>query len=299
MNTPPPASSSPVHSFHATISRKCFLSSAAGLALTATLGRSAQATITKSIPTSTVPSRDAFSLGVAGYSMREFSLDETLLWLGRWELRLWAIKDVHLPVNSSPETIAALQGKCQTAGIKIYAAGVIYMKTEADVANAFAYAQRLGIRLIVGVPEGALLPLVEKAVQATGIRLAIHNHGPDMGLFPTPASVYAQIKNLDSRIGLCMDIGHTQRCGIDPSDALEQYADRIFDLHVKDVDRAEANGKTVPLGHGVIDIHRFVRIMRKVRYSGVCGLEFESTKTETIAGMAETVGYLRGVLSSG
>ena len=287
-----------VPSVGAMISRKRFLATAASFALTTALARSASATTSESVPAIAVPSRDAFSLGVAGYSMREFTHEETFQWLGRWELRSWAIKDVHLPISSSPETIAALQSKCQAAGIKIYAAGVIYMKTEADVTNAFAYAQRLGIKLIVGVPETALLPVVEKAVQATGIRLAIHNHGPDMGLFPTPASVYEQVKNFDARIGLCMDIGHTQRCGIDPSDALEQYAERIFDLHVKDVDHAEANGKTVPLGRGVIDIHRFVRTMRKVHYSGVCGLEFESTKTETIAGMAETIGYLRGVLSS-
>jgi sugar phosphate isomerase/epimerase len=279
-------------------SRKAFLASAAGLALASVFGRGIAAA--ESVSASAAPGRadDAFPLGVAGYSMREFSVDETLRWLGLWGLRSWAIKDVHLPISSSAETIATLQAKCQAAGVKIYAAGVIYMKTEAEVANAFAYAKRLEIDLIVGVPEVDLLPAVEKAVQASGIRLAIHNHGPDMGLFPTPQSAYDQIKGLDPRIGLCIDIGHTQRCGLDPSDSLEKYADRVFDMHIKDVDRASADGKTVPLGHGVINIHRLVRTMRKVRFAGVCGLEYESTKEATLAGMAETAGYLRGVLRS-
>lgn len=280
------------------ISRKRFLASATGLALASVFGSGTVAAGSEAGTAAPRPPDDAFPLGVAGYSMREFSVDETLQWLGLWGLRSWAIKDVHLPISSSHETIATLQAKCLNAGVRIYAAGVIYMKTAAEVTNAFAYAQRLGIDLIVGVPEVGLLPAVEKAVQASGIRLAIHNHGPDMGLFPTPQSVYDQIKGLDSRIGLCMDIGHTQRCGLDPSDSLEKYADRIFDMHIKDVDRASAEGKTVPLGHGVIDIHRLVRTMRKVRFAGVCGLEYESTREATLAGMAETAGYLRGVLRS-
>lgn len=294
MNEPRP--SAPAAAFP--LSRKRFLATAAGLALVPALRRSFAATTPADpvSPATKSASPDLFSLGVAGYSMREFSIDETLQWLNLWDLRSWAIKDVHLKVDSDVETIAKLQAKCRAAGVTIYAAGVLYMKTEAEVARAFAYAQKLGIRLIVGVPEVALLPVVERAVKETGIRLAIHNHGPDMGLFPTPESVYEQVKHLDPRVGLCMDIGHTQRCGLDPSDSLLRFADRIFDMHIKDVDRAVPEGKTVPLGHGVIDIQRLVRTMRQVRFAGVCGLEFESTKNETIAGMAETAGYLRGVL---
>ena len=268
------------------------------MVLGSVMGQAATLSVADAAPSGTNAGVNAFSLGVAGYSMREFSVEETLFWLNRWQLRFWAIKDVHLPINSRPEVVDALKAKCTAAGVTIYGAGVIYMKTESDVTNAFAYAKRLGAGIIIGVPNSELLPFVEKSVQASGIRLAIHNHGPDMETYPTPKSIYDQIKQMDPRMGICMDIGHTQRCGVDPSDALEEYAARIFDLHIKDVDKAAKDGKTVPLGRGVIDIHRLVHTMRKVKFKGVCGLEYEGDKTETLPGMAESLGYLHGVLSS-
>jgi sugar phosphate isomerase/epimerase len=173
------------------------------------------------------------------------------------------------------------------------------MRTAAEVDRAFAYAERLGTRLFIGVPEPGLLGQVERAVKATGIRLAIHNHGPDMDLFQTPMSVLAHIKDLDTRIGLCVDIGHTQRCGIDPSEALLACGDRVFDVHIKDVSKAAKDGRTVALGRGVIDLHRLVHTLRNLRFAGVCGLEFESSREDTLPGLAETLGYLRGVLSKG
>ena len=218
--------------------RRSFVATLAGMAVVPVLGRAADLSAAASPETRPHKEADKFSLGIAGYSMRDFSVDETLWWLNRWQLHRWAIKDVHLPVSSGPEVIAALQAKCKAAGVTIYGAGVLYLKSESEVTNAFAYAQRLGATIIIGVPNPELLPFVEKAVQASNIRLAIHNHGPDMDLYPTPKSVYDHIKNLDSRIGICLDIGHTQRCGVDPSDALGEFASRICDIHIKDVDKA-------------------------------------------------------------
>ena len=47
----------------------------------------------------------------------------------------------------------------------------------------------------------------ERKVRETGIKLAVHNHGPGDLLYPTPASILDRVKNLDPRIGVCLDIG--------------------------------------------------------------------------------------------
>jgi len=280
-------------------SRRGFVTTAAGLALGTMLARTSQVSAAEPNPNKSSAGAPSLNLGVAGYSMREFSIEETLFWLNRWQLRFWSIKDVHLPLDSSPEVIASVKARSEAAGVTIYGAGVIYMKTEKDVADAFAYAKRLGARIIIGAPNAELLPHIEKSVQDSGIRLAIHNHGPDMDLFPTPESIYVKIKNLDPGIGICLDVGHTQRSGIDPSDALEEFSGRIFDIHLKDVDKAAKDGKTVPIGRGIIDIHRLVNTIGKVKFNGVCGLEYEGSKNVTLPGIAESLGYLRGVLSNG
>ncbi len=108
---------------------------------------------------------------------------------------------------------------------------------------------------------------------------------------------YEKIKNLNPRIGLCIDIGHTLRYGVDPSRAAKQYADRLLDVHIKDVTAAAAAGKTVEIGRGVIDIPKFLRTLIEIRYAGVVSFEFEKDPKDPLAGLAESVGYVRGVLA--
>jgi len=147
------------------------------------------------------------------------------------------------------------------------------------------------------VPENNLMPIEEKKVKEYNIKVAIHNHGPQDKRYPTPGSVYEKVKNLDKRIGLCMDIGHTMRAGVDPSDAAKKYRDRLYDLHIKDVTKATAAGKTIEIGHGVINFPRFLKTLIKIKYRGNASLEFEKDANDPLPGAAESVGYLRGVLA--
>ncbi|MCK7472794.1 MAG: sugar phosphate isomerase/epimerase [Rhodopseudomonas palustris] len=93
------------------------------------------------------------------------------------------------------------------------------MTSEAEVDRAFAYAATAGMGVMVGVPEHDLLGRAERKVQETGVSLAIHNHGPGDLRYPTPASVLGRISKLDPRIGVCLDVGHCRRSGIDPAQA--------------------------------------------------------------------------------
>ena len=151
--------------------------------------------------------------------------------------------------------------------------------------------------MIIGVPNHDLLELVNKKVQQYDIGVAIHNHGPTDKVYPTPESAYEKIKNLDKRIGLCIDIGHTQRSGIDPSEPAAKYVDRLLDVHVKDVSQASAAGNTVEIGRGVIDIPKFMRTLIKINYRGIVALEYEKDSKDPLAGAAESIGYLQGVLA--
>lgn len=186
----------------------------------------------------------------------------------------------------------------QAAGLHLYAAGVIYMTNEAEVNGAFEYAKNAGLEIIVGVPEHALLPLAEKKAKEYNINLAIHNHGPTDKRYPSPESVFEKIKNMDPRVGLCLDIGHTCRMGIDPSEAAEKYASRLMDVHIKDESAATAEGTTIEIGRGVIDIPKFLKTLLRLKYKGIVSFEFEKDKEDPLAGVAESVGYVNGVLAT-
>lgn len=238
------------------------------------------------------------TLGLASYSVREYSLDETLAMAKRLNLKKIAIKSMHMPLESSEEEIANILEKVNKAGLSLYGAGVIYMKSEEEVVNAFRYAKAANLEVIIGVPNHDLLNLVEMKVKETNIKLAIHNHGPGDEVYPTPEVVYDKIKTLDPRIGLCIDIGHVQRLGLDPVESLKAYADRLYDMHLKDVDIVGSEGKSVEFGRGIIDIPAVLKALKEINFAGVMAIEYEKDAKDVISGLSECVGYTHGVLDT-
>ena len=183
-----------------------------------------------------------YSLGLASYSLRKFSLDQALAMTNRVGLKHICLKDVHLALGSTPEQIAQAAAKVKAARIDLYACGVVTMRNRAEVDQAFAYAKAAGMRMIIAMPTAEMLPRIDEQVREHNISLAIHNHGPGDKNFPTPDVAYEKIKNLDHRVGLCHDIGHTVRIGGDPYRVTEQIADRLLDVHIKDVTAARPDG---------------------------------------------------------
>jgi sugar phosphate isomerase/epimerase len=239
-----------------------------------------------------------FELGMASYSLREFNLDDTLAMTKRLALRKIAFKSVHLPLDSSIDTIKETVAKVNKAGLTLYGGGVIYMKNTDQVNQAFEYARAAGMKVIIGVPNHDLLPLVEQKVKEYDITLAIHNHGPGDKVYPTPQSAYEKLKGMDKRMGLCIDVGHTQRSGIDPSESARRFADRLHDIHLKDVNKSTGKGTTVEIGRGVIDIPKLLKTLIDIDYSGMASFEYEKDAKDPLPGLAESVGYTRGVLAA-
>ena len=166
---------------------------------------------------------ESFKLGMAGYTFVKFGLDQTLEMLEKTDVHYLCIKDFHLPLDSDEQHIAAFYAKLKAKKVTGYAVGPLYMKTEAEVDRAFDYAKRVGVKLIVGVPTYELLPYVDKKVKEYDFNYAIHLHGPDIELFPDADDVWESVKDLDPRIGMCLDIGHDTRNGKDPVADLKKY----------------------------------------------------------------------------
>jgi inosose dehydratase len=240
---------------------------------------------------------DKFSLGMAGYTFYKLSIEKTIEIMKRVGVANISLKDIHMPMNSTQDQVTAVIEKFKDAGLKVYTVGVIYMKTKESVDQAFEYARMAGVKMIVGAPDYEMLPYVEEKVKSYDFKIAIHNHGPDNPLYPNATDIWNHIKDLDSRIGICLDIGHTTRDGKDPSADILRYKSRIFDLHIKDVDKATKEGRTIEMGRGIIDIPKVIAALRKIKYSGSCSLEFEKDMDDPVAGIAESIGYFKGVMA--
>ena len=255
-----------------------------------------------------------FKIGMAGFSFWKTPLDEALATMKTINCHHLCIKDYFLPLDADDAQIADFRAKCKAAGVELHASGPLYISEEKTARKLFEQAKKAGVGTVVVVPfervkiEGQektqnvesekALDLLEKLVKEYDIRAAIHNHGPDMPkLFPTAEAVMARIRNRDRRIGICLDIGHEQRAGLDPVQAIRKFGDRIYDVHLKNIHAADKTGHAVQGPRGVLDIRGVFQALADVGYSGVCHIEYERDFENNAMGLAESFGYYRGVLS--
>lgn len=236
-----------------------------------------------------------FKIGVAGYSYRKYNIEQTLAFLKSMDVKYLSVKDWWLPLNSTKEQMDAFKAKCAEYGVNPYILGPIYMKSEAEVDRAFAYAERYGSDVFIGVPNYELADYVIKKVKETGIKVAIHTHGPDGAPFPNIQKVAEIFKNPSLGVGCCMDLGHSVRMGEDIVKDIKKYKDWIYDIHIKDETAPSKQGKTWEMGRGVIDFRPIMKVLRQIKYKGVVSLEFEKNGDNPHPGIAESIGYLRGV----
>ena len=255
-----------------------------------------------------------FKFGLAGYTMHKKTLDETLAVLRKTDIHYLCVKDFHLPLKATDAEMAAFKEKCAKAGVNPYAAGPLYTKTNEDVRRFFEYAKRFGFKTVVGVPYDPAdakdswnkrvgsrkqLEYIDKLVKEFDIRYAIHNHGPaSPNMYPDVAYGWNLVKDLDPRIGFCMDVGWEYGCGKDPAETIRQYGSRIYDLHFKNFEKNRPNGASTPLPRGKINFVKVLKALRDIGYAGVCALEYERDFQDNIGPIAECVGYYRALVDA-
>jgi sugar phosphate isomerase/epimerase len=237
-------------------------------------------------------------VGIASYSLSKLPLEEAIKAIRRVGVNYVSIKDAHLPLKSSAAERKEIAQKFRDAGIAPLSCGNITMSDdESEIRNAFEYARDAGIPTIVCKPTRQSLPFLDKMVKEYDIRLAIHNHGPEDKVWPSPYDPWEAVQSFDERIGLCIDVGHTARCGVDPAEAIRKCAARLNDVHLKDLSAIEVKSKPCEVGRGVLDIRGILQALMDVKFARLVGLEYEKDMKDPVPGVAESIGYVRGVLS--
>jgi len=274
--------------------RRAFLATAVAAGLVPALPRSSGAT-----PTGPRGKTHRLKLGLASYSVRNFTLDQALEMCKELDVRYINFKDVHMPMTDPPDALMAARKKVEAAGLTIMGGGTITLKNdEAQVRKAFEYARNAGFPLMVVAPEPEAFDIIEKMIKEFDIKVAIHNHGPEDKSFPAPQDAMKRLTGRDKRFGLCMDIGHATRAGVDPVKTVDECKERLLDLHVKDLSVKTDRDSQVEVGKGLLDIPGLFRALEKIGFPGHLGLEYEINETSPLVGMKESFSYMRGVLDA-
>jgi sugar phosphate isomerase/epimerase len=239
-------------------------------------------------------------LGLASYTFRNFSRAQLIGFMKQLRVTGLNAKDAkdHLPM--APDEEAKAVADYAAAGIHLHAAGAIYFPKDEDddIRAKFEYAKRAGIRVIVaGDPALATLPRMEKFVREYDIRIAIHNHGPEDKIFPSPLDVLKAVKNMDPRMGCCIDVGHCVRAGTDVIQAIHAAGPRLYNMHMKDLASFDEKESQVAVGEGKMPIRGIFEALIKIKYPGWVDLEYEIHPDDPMPGVIESFAYMRGVLA--
>ena len=239
-------------------------------------------------------------LGLASYTFRDFDRTQLIGFMKQLQISALNVKDVkdHLPMDPALEAKALAD--YAAAGIKLHAAGAIYFTKDddADIRSKFEYCKRAGIGVIVaGDPSPATLPRIEKFVKEYDIRLAIHNHGPEDKIWKSPLDVLKAVKGMDSRIGCCIDVGHTLRADTDVVQAIHEIGPRLFNVHMKDLTNFTAKESQVAVGDGQMPVRRIFEALIATKYKGFVDLEYEVHAEDPMPGVLGSFAFMRGVLA--
>jgi sugar phosphate isomerase/epimerase len=278
------------------LSRRNFLQSGALIAACAAGG--AVPAIAEAVPVMGKPA--PIRLGICSYTFRNFTRAQTIGMLKDLHMTELNVKDIkdHLPMDAAGEDQALADYKA--AGINLHAAGAIYFpkNDEADIRAKFEYAKRAGIPVIVaGDPTPESLKWIERFVKEYDIKIAIHNHGPEDKFFPSPFDVLKAIKDMDPRIGFCIDIGHAARANANLVEAVHATGARLYDVHVKDLTDMKAKESQVAVGQGVLPFKDLFQALIDIKYKGFIDLEYEIKGDNPMPGVIESLAYMRGVLA--
>lgn len=244
------------------------------------------------------PSR--IKLGLASYTFRNFTRAQMLAFMKQLEITDLNAKDVkdHLPADPQGEDTALAD--YAKNGIRLHAAGAIYFQKDedAEIRKPFEYCKRAGISVIVaGDPTPEMLPHIEKFAREYDIRIAIHNHGPEDKVWPSPLDVLKAVKGMDPRMGCCIDVGHCVRAGTDVVEAIHAAGPRLFNMHMKDLTNFTDKDSQVAVGEGKLPIREIFEALIAIRYPGFVDLEYEVHADDPMPGVISSFAYMRGVLA--
>ncbi len=227
-----------------------------------------------------------FRFGFQSYSLRHFLETEALVTEAEKLGLDWIeVYRGHLPIDASDENINHFKQVLKGIGVGINAFGVEgFSADHAANERVFQFGRKLGVENLSANPERDAFDSLEKLVDQYDIRIAIHNHGPEDELWRRPEWILEAVKDLDPRIGACVDTGHYLRADVDPVEAIRTLGSRVWGVHLKDFD---ASSEEQIVGRGRLDLAATFEALVDVGFSGPLSLEFELHKEDPVPHMRE------------
>lgn len=243
-----------------------------------------------------------FTVGIQSYSFRNFDLEPALKRTQDLGLKFAEFYSKHVPLNSTPEKIAAIKKLCGEYGITPIAFGVQRFTKDHDAnKKLFDFGASLGIKHFSADPDPDSFDSLDKLCEEFKISIAIHPHGPSgkgMHRWYSAEVILKAVKDHHKLIGTCLDTGHLIRAAqlgetLDPVQQVKTMGARNFGLHLKDHDNKRKTD--VPYGDptGVLDVLGVLKALKEVKFGGYISIEYEANADEPSPDIKKCVAHFQ------
>ncbi len=228
-----------------------------------------------------------FTLGAQSYTFRHFNLEETLKRLKDLNLHYVEFYQKHVPLESTPDQLAAIQKLCKDYEVTPLAWGVqSFSKDTEKNRKSFELGKSLGLKMLSADPDPDSFDSLDKLCDEYKIAIGIHPHGPQgnhLHRWYSAEVIMAAVKDHNPLIGSCLDTGHLIRAAqlgkkLDPAQEVLKMGPRNFGIHLKDWNN-ETKMEVID-GQGSLDIPALLKALREVKFAGLISIEYEAKEEE-------------------
>ena len=243
----------------------------------------------------------AQDLAVQSYCFRGFKTNEEVIeQVKRIGLSRVELCGCHADFGNE-KTFDAVVSLYEKAGVRIVSIGVQgFSNNEAVETKWFEFVKRAGAKLISAdfapgnVPDCCRTAV--KLAEKYDVNIGIHNHGGGHWL-GSPQMLGHVLAHTSPRIGMMLDTAWMIDSAGDPCAFAEQFAGRLYGVHIKDFvyDRAR-RPKDVVVGAGNLNLPKLVTLLKEKGPAGCCPiLEYEGDVANPAPALTECVKAVRAV----
>lgn len=234
-----------------------------------------------------------FHMGLQTYTLRDFSFDQTLGHLKDLGLGYAQFFGKQLPITDDRGKIDEAKEKLKAAGVQILSWGVQGFSKNVDATKkAFEFAKAMGFSVYSASPSPDSFESLAGLTKDYGIRIAIHNHGPEDKTYGHLEQLQKAVEKWPVEIGSCVDTGHVLRIGEDPVQWIRALGPRVHDVHLKDFSGPRGEDERT-LGKGKLDVVAVLRALREVKFTGILALEYEKNGPGLLDDVKECLATVR------
>ncbi|MEO7801165.1 MAG: sugar phosphate isomerase/epimerase family protein [Ginsengibacter sp.] len=186
-----------------------------------------------------------------------------------------------LIMTLSPSGVDKLKSMIDKKGLKAESLYIVGGNDIASWVKQFDIAKSLGVHFVTTEPPLDMWDSLDSLAGAYGIKIAIHEHWIGVSHYWNPDTTLMALKN-HPNFGVCADLGHWPKSGVNPLDAVKKLSGHIIAIHLKDI--AAYNNTAlvdVPIGTGVIDFPAIFAELKKQDFNGHIYIERDAEDKPT------------------